>query len=73
MIIHILWEMFGWPSGNVLGNLIASAIVALSGIIWGVFRLSKLIKRNHREHMDLARKRHEEVMQSVNGYQEGEK
>lgn len=28
-MIHVLKEMFGWPNGNVLGNLIASGIVGL--------------------------------------------
>ena len=26
MIGHILWQMFDWPGGNVLGNLLASAV-----------------------------------------------
>lgn len=24
--VHVLWQMFAWPSGNVLGNLVASVI-----------------------------------------------
>jgi len=26
---HILWQMFDWPGGNVLGNLIASVMWAV--------------------------------------------
>lgn len=28
MIRHVLGEMFGWPTGNVIGNLLASALWA---------------------------------------------
>ena len=29
MIDHVLWQMFDWPGGNVLGNLLASALWAI--------------------------------------------
>ncbi len=42
---HILYEMFDWPGGNVLGNLLAS-------MIWGIpslWHLHRKIDRNHQE------------------------
>lgn len=46
-MIHILSEMFGWPSGNVLGNLIASAIWAAPAL----WHLHAKLNRQHRERM----------------------
>lgn len=44
---RILWEMFNWPAGNVLGNLLASAIWATPALI----HLHRKINRHHREAM----------------------
>lgn len=43
---HILGEMFGWPSGNVLGNLMASAM-------WTTPALAHLHWRQRRHHRAL--------------------
>lgn len=47
MIGHILWVLFNWPNGIVVGNLIASAIWAVPALAHLHWRIS----RNHREHM----------------------
>lgn len=38
---HVLWQMFDWPNGNVLGNLIASLIWALPALAHLHWRLSR--------------------------------
>lgn len=43
MIGHILWQMFSWPGGNVLGNLVASALWATPALI----HLHRKIDRHH--------------------------
>jgi len=45
MFGHILWQMFNWPAGNVLGNLIASLIWALATAI--LLRIHHNQMKNH--------------------------
>ena len=45
MVGHILWQMFNWPSGNVLGNLIASLVWAVATGI--ALRLMHKRLKNH--------------------------
>ena len=42
---HVLWQMFGWPGGNVLGNLLASVIWAAPAL----WHLHRKIDRHHAE------------------------
>jgi hypothetical protein len=42
---HVLGELFGWPDGIVVGNLIASALWAAPAL----WHLHRKINRNHRE------------------------
>lgn len=44
---HILYEMFGWPQGIVVGNLIASALWAAPALV----HLHRKLNKHHREHM----------------------
>lgn len=53
---HILWELFNWPAGIVVGNLIASAIWAPIGII----HLDRLMRRHHAEQLAQAARHHRE-------------
>jgi hypothetical protein len=50
MIGHLLWQMFNWPNGVVLGNLIASAICGAPAL----WHLHRKINRHHQWHMDKA-------------------
>ena len=51
---HVLATLFSWPNGIVLGNLLASLIWAVPGLI----HLDRLARRHHREHMALLRRGH---------------
>jgi len=44
-VTRILSEMFGWPNGIVVGNLIASALWATPALV----HLHRKIDRHHRE------------------------
>lgn len=59
--------LFGWPNGIVVGNLIASAIWAVPAIL----HVDRLMRRHHRERMDLARKHHEEITNQAPGESNG--
>jgi hypothetical protein len=39
--MHILWVMFNWPNGIVLGNLLASAMWAVPAFAHLHWRLGK--------------------------------
>lgn len=57
MVVHVLSEMFSWPNGIVVGNLMASAILGVPAVL----------------HLDRrAKRRHEKVMEKVNGPKVGE-
>lgn len=43
----VIRELFSWPSGIVVGNLIASAMWATPALL----HLHRKIDRNHAEHM----------------------
>lgn len=47
MVGHILYEMFSWPQGIVVGNLIASVLWATPALI----HLHRKLDRHHREQM----------------------
>lgn len=51
-MINFLYDLFHWPDGIVVGNLIASAIWAPLTFI----HLHRKIDRNHREHMKAIQK-----------------
>jgi hypothetical protein len=53
--------LFSWPSGIVTGNLLASAITVVPGIV----HLSNQAKRHHREHMAKLDSQHKERMAVV--------
>lgn len=42
---HVLWELFDWPGGIVVGNLIASVLWAAPAL----FHLHRKLDRHHRE------------------------
>jgi len=44
---HILYEIFGWPGGIVVGNLLASALWAIPTFL----HLHRKLNRHHQEHM----------------------
>lgn len=48
MIVHFLWELFNWPSGIVVGNLIASALWAVPAF----WHLHWKIDRHQRWHVE---------------------
>jgi len=53
-VTHVLGEMFAWPNGIVLGNLIASALWAAPALI----HLHRKLDRHHRaiiQHHDTGR------------------
>ena len=52
-MIGVLWVLFRWPDGIVLGNLIASALWATPALI----HLHRKLDRHHAEHMRELRKR----------------
>ncbi len=41
--MHILWIMFNWPNGIVLGNLLAS-------MIWGIPALTRIHSKLNKHH-----------------------
>lgn len=47
---HVLWQLFGWPAGIVVGNLIASALCQ-GASLW---RLERKLNRHHRAAMAAA-------------------
>lgn len=61
---HILWEMFYWPGGNVLGNLIASAF---TGAIVYV-KLHFKLKEQHRAQMEKLDTQHVERMTELSKF-----
>lgn len=42
---HVLWQLFNWPNGIVVGNLIASLLWAAPAFI----HLHRKLNRHHRE------------------------
>jgi hypothetical protein len=47
MMGHVLWELFYWPGGIVVGNLIASALWAGPALV----HLHVKLNRQHAERM----------------------
>lgn len=47
MVTHVFYELFSWPAGIVVGNLIASAIWATPALI----HLHRKLSKQHQEHM----------------------
>ena len=61
--MSILRTLFEWPDGILLGNLIASALWAVPGIL----HLDRLARRHHREQSEQAARHHAEHMKAL-GY-----
>lgn len=62
ILVVCVWQhrvLFAWPAGIVTGNLIASAIWAPLAVI----HLDKLARRHHQAHMALVRKHHRDQLQ----------
>ena len=64
MIAHIIWVMFQWPQGIVVGNLIASAITSVLVYLKLHARMNKQhaalharLDKQHKEHLAAIRKR----------------
>ena len=55
---HILWEMYDWPGGIVVGNLIASAITSVALYV----KLHLRLKKQHREQLEKLDTQHAERM-----------
>lgn len=60
-MITVLREMFSWPDGIVVGNLIASAICSVLVYLKLHFKLN----RQHREKMEQAERHHREHLQAI--------
>ena len=55
MIGHFLWTLFNYPSGIVLGNLMASAMWGAPAgalAVAGYIKLHRKIDRHHQWHLD---------------------
>ena len=50
MIGHILWEIFNWPAGIIVGNLLASVIWS-SVFEWRLRKHHKKVHESFREHV----------------------
>jgi hypothetical protein len=59
----VLREMFSWPDGIVVGNLIASGMCTLLAAL----HLDRLARRHHREKMAQADAHHAEHMAVIRG------
>ena len=55
---HVLSELFGWPNGIVVGNLIASAIWAAPAL----WHLHRKLDAQHAERIAQAARHHAEVL-----------
>lgn len=55
---HVLWEMFRWPAGIVVGNLIASLLWAAPALL----HLHRKLDRHHAERLAQAARHHQAVM-----------
>ena len=61
-VLHgLLLTLFIWPSGIVVGNLIASAMWQPQWFL----ALHHKVNKQHREHLEQADKHHEELKQHV--------
>lgn len=60
-MIHVLGELFGWPAGIVVGNLIASALWAAPA----AWHLHAKLNAQHRERLSQAARHHEQVLAAI--------
>jgi len=58
---HLLHVLFHWPDGIVVGNLIASAIWVLPGVL----HLDRLQRKHHKAHVKLMNDHHQEHMTAL--------
>jgi hypothetical protein len=63
----VLSDLFSWPAGIVVGNLIASAMWAIPAIL----HLDRLARRHHKAHMNLLVSQHREHMAALRKLQGG--
>jgi hypothetical protein len=61
MIGHVLWQMFSWPGGNVIGNMVASAICSVLVYL----KLHLKMNAQHREKLEQAERHHRENLSAL--------
>lgn len=66
-MLRVLWEMFRWPDGIVLGNLIASALWAAPALL----HLHRKLDANHAERVTQAAVHHRELLTALGSLHDG--
>jgi hypothetical protein len=51
---HVLWELFNWPGGITVGNLIVDSLFAIPSVIAFV-KLHRKLDRHHEWHIGKAK------------------
>lgn len=65
-MIHVLGELFGWPYGIVVGNLIASVLWATPALL----HLHAKLNAQHGERIAQAARHHQQVLQAISAGRE---
>jgi hypothetical protein len=58
---HVLQEIFDWPNGIVVGNLLASVLWAAPAFV----KLHRKLDLHHRERMALMHRQHRELKEAL--------